>query len=462
MKTAHLALVLALSLCSGSITQGQVVNPAAPQIVSFNYSFVGGDLIFNVDAVGQDLSYQWYWQGQPIEGATDRTLVFENAGATANAGYYRVLVWNLDGEAWSSEHGMLFTRPVVPGNYYAVFFDEENPKVETTGLLRLNVANSRAYSGAVTVAGRTHRFSGRLLEDQTGEVLSTREGAPSRIAFQFVSVSNSPAITGVIDFEQEGGSVPFHGFKAARYSSSNPAPQAGRYTLALQNTNSMTPGAGPSGASIASMLVNNSGIVSLSGGAADGTAFAFSGVPLSVNGEWPLFIPMYRNRGVMAGRLSITDTGIPGQVVWFKNSFEDRSYPEGFTLALEPVGSRYVTTEIPRDWARPALNAMIPFTQATASLTGGDMFSNDLALWNFVTVFVPEPNRFRAQRTAERLQLNVNANNGIMWGTFVSPVTGRVTPVRAVLLQQQNSALGYFLSRDDAGLYSGGSFALRP
>jgi hypothetical protein len=104
---------------------------------------------------------------------------------------------------------------------------------------------------------------------------------------------------------------------------------------------------------------------------------------------------------------------------------------------------------------------MVPFTTATAAFTGGDMFSEDLAIYDFVKVYVPSPDTIEAQSGGAKLSLKINAHNGKLSGTFLNHA-GRLRPIRGILLQEQRWALGYFLSEKPPGYFLSGYFALVP
>lgn len=84
--------------------------PAIPIITkqpagqSFN---LNGDATLSVQASGSDLTYQWQFNSQDIQGQTGRTLAL--SGLTpANAGSYRVLVSNAKGSTPSDNANLLF------------------------------------------------------------------------------------------------------------------------------------------------------------------------------------------------------------------------------------------------------------------------------------------------------------------------------------------------------------------
>jgi hypothetical protein len=133
-------------------------------------------------------------------------------------------------------------------------------------------------------------------------------------------------------------------------------------------------------------------------------------------------------------------------VGWVKNPGPDKLYPEGFGVILQPIGSTYVRT-----------SPILSFTNSVASFTAGDLFFGDVAVWDFVKVLSPRTNVFRAEQSTENLKLTLNTSSGVMSGQFNDPLTGLKSPIKAVVLQRQGYARGYFISTN-----SSGSFTLTP
>lgn len=102
-------------------TAPTVANPAAQT------ANAGGTVVLTAAATGGGLSYQWYFDGSSISGATGASLTLANIG-TEQAGYYALGVSNAAGQAISSNVG---GAGLVTVNYSA----------------RLNNLSSRAYVG---------------------------------------------------------------------------------------------------------------------------------------------------------------------------------------------------------------------------------------------------------------------------------------------------------------------------
>jgi len=131
-----------------------------------------------------------------------------------------------------------------------------------------------------------------------------------------------------------------------------------------------------------------------------------------------------------------------------KQPGQDKYYPSGFNLSLQPVVSSYVKG-----------GAALPLEESVAALAYGDLFNSDLVVWTFVKVTQPEPNRLVPEKSTEKLQLGIGSSKGFINGKFTDFTTGLRTPIRAVVLQNRGGALGYFLSTNTSGYFSLGANA---
>jgi len=230
------------------------------------------------------------------------------------------------------------------------------------------------------------------------------------------------------------------------YSSKNLFPRQGKFTLSLQGTNAISPGR-PNGAGLGVIRIVGSGLAAMSGLAGDNTPIAQT-CGLSKTGDWPLYVPLYKGRGLLLGWLHVTSqakSSIQGEAVfWLKTAGPDRYYPDGFLKTLQAQGSTYNLT--------PG-GGLLSFTRGVAAFGGGDLFSQDLVIWDFVRVNQPRTNVFTAEQSFERLSLSLNRGNGMFSGRFVDLTTGLGAPIRAIVLQQQNTAPGFFLSTNTSGFF---------
>jgi hypothetical protein len=236
------------------------------------------------------------------------------------------------------------------------------------------------------------------------------------------------------------------------FSTNAPPVGFGQYTVALMRNELYAPGEVPDGVSIGSADMRKSGRVNMVGKMADGTPYSSSS-SVSPTGEWPVYAPLNGNRGCLVGWVQTEATtntgsadGLP--MYWIKQPGPDKYYPNGFNLSLQPVVSSYVQG-----------GAALPLEESVASFAYGDLLAPDLAVWTFVKVTQPQPNRLVPEKSTEKLLLGVGSSKGFINGKFTDYTTGLRTPIRGVVLQNQGGALGYFLSTNTSGYFSMGANA---
>src|SRR5208282_786863 len=224
---------------------------------------------------------------------------------------------------------------------------------------------------------------------------------------------------------------------AAVYSSrTNPAPFAPRYTLVIPGSTN----GGPQGYGYGAIQVKSSGMLTLSGSLADGTAVTASGTVLN-GGQWPLYLPLYHNQGFLLGLLNFDtnqpSTGLAGTLSWVKAAMTSKTYSAGFiNQSIAAIGSSYSAATMP----------LITLSNGVASFAGGNpgvSFSDS------------ETNSTKAGQydrlgnaSSNRLTLSITAATGVFSGTATVPGTKQSFPFHGVLLQNTNAGFGYFLEGD--------------
>jgi hypothetical protein len=205
------------------------------------------------------------------------------------------------------------------------------------------------------------------------------------------------------------------------WTTENPSPLAGRYTMAL-------PGDAGMGDSFGAVNVSTLGVVSVAGSLADGTSFSQS-APVSLTGKWPFYTYAASGQDTVYGWV---DLGVGGpastNVIWIKASGAGRYYPAGFANALGLIGSPYVA---------PARNSPSLSRDLLVILSGGNLsenLTNAVALQKNLTYATGD------------VTLNITNSNGVFSGKF-----GAGQTMSGVVLQNQNSARGYFLGTNGGG-----------
>jgi hypothetical protein len=127
----------------------------------------------------------------------------------------------------------------------------------------------------------------------------------------------------------------------APFSAANPFPNSARYTLAVAPVN-VSPLLAPGGFGFGFVTNNSRDTVSFIGTLADGTAVSQT-VPISQQGYWPLYIPLYGNRGLIEGWINFSSASPGGNVSWIRPAGTmTASYTSGFTNVTTIFGSPYV------------------------------------------------------------------------------------------------------------------------
>jgi hypothetical protein len=131
----------------------------------------------------------------------------------------------------------------------------------------------------------------------------------------------------------------------APFSKANPYPNPLRHTLAISPDDG-APTNSPGGFSYGFVTNNSLGLISFIGSLADGTPVSQT-VPISQQGYWPLYIPLYGNRGLLEGWLNFANGAPNGNVSWIRPAGRlTATYTNGFTNVTTAFGSQY-TPSIP-------------------------------------------------------------------------------------------------------------------
>lgn len=439
--------VYAVTISTGGVAVATVSANVAivdePEILAVTSETVGVDVTFRANATGGLLAYQWLWQGREIAGATNSFLRYTNAYTIANAGFYSVRVTNLLGSVTSSPNTLLFTKPAPTGTYQGIYLINGAPTPEEAGFFQFTISGSaRTFSGKIMSGTNVVRASGAFSQAHTAEaLLPGANGELVPVQLQLLTTNDNAQILGLsTNLETQI----FMLGNRLYYSSKVTNALAGKYTLALQNTN--TSPLVPNGDGWARLKITSAGKVTLSGVAADGSAFSQS-TGLSRLGDWPLYASLNNHRGRLLGILRVnkqTTSSIRGtNIVWIKSAGPDRLYPDGFDITLEGNGSTFVPPV--------AKQPVIAWTNGVVSL--GHFFSDGSILWEFVQVTLRPPSTFKAEQGTQNLQLSASKGSGVVSGRFTDPVTALRDPISGVILQQQRVARGFFLSTNYSGQF---------
>jgi hypothetical protein len=183
-------------------------------------------------------------------------------------------------------------------------------------------------------------------------------------------------------------------------------------------------------------------VVSLKGYLSDKTSAAQK-VPLSRNGQWPLYVSLYSGKGSLLSWVGFTNRptdDFHGLLNWSKPALATaRYYPGGFnTNEQEVVGSRYA--------APVGTNQVLNLTGATLSFNGGNL-AEDAA----ISVGMG-PGSKVTNAPSPKLSLTFTVSSGLFKGSYTPTNAGsKAVSFAGAVLQKGTNAAGYYLGTNQSG-----------
>jgi hypothetical protein len=229
----------------------------------------------------------------------------------------------------------------------------------------------------------------------------------------------------------------------ATFSSLNPAPWAGRYTIVYPGAHGGAASM-PGGDGYGVLSVSGSGTVSMNGKMGDGTSFS-QAVSLSPVGKWPFYAPLYSGHGSALGwlkfsgptnSLALADTNRP--LSWIKPAIPGRLYPGGFSMPLSPLACVY-TPPSPGNPLYPNEIVAGQLTFMDGNLSQDQAYSGTFAQDNTVLVGAVPFLRLSSPST------------GLMSGSFFHQNLSLNRSVWGVVLQDRRTVGGFFIGGDQTG-----------
>jgi subtilisin family serine protease len=337
----------------------------------------------------------------------------------------------------------------IAGNYSGLV-QGANFSHETSGYATLNVTSKGLFTGKLTLRGVTYSFKGEFAGPGTATVSIPRKNDVSITLGLLIDLN--PAGTRRIQ-----GTLNYGAFSAtlvadrAVFSAAAPPPAAlvKSYTLLFPPADPIGNAVDPRGYGVGTLKIDNAGIVSWSGTLADGTKVSQKQA-LTKDSTWPLFLNLYKGRGVMLGTVAVnfavSDSDLNGTVDWFKPLISrDRYFASGFKIEdSDVIGSLYTA---PPAGTRALAGFADAANNARTSLEEGSLFASIAHTATYSAdnkVVITDPG-------ADRLALSLNAATGTLGGSFIHSVTGRRTALTGVLFQKQRRGVGLFLGTTIVG-----------
>jgi uncharacterized repeat protein (TIGR03803 family) len=339
-----------------------------------------------------------------------------------------------------AQTNLVLTANFIPNPFFAVkgtftgLFSQTNGKDPTSaGLFTFTLTTRGTFSGNLQTPAARFSMSGKFDTNGTSQTLARYKSETLGISLQVDVANGTDQVTGTVSnsswvAELAGDRAVFNGVK-------NISPNAGKYTLVLPGTND--PAFGPGGDSFGTVSVTKAGRLNLAASLADGTKTT-QGVPVSKNGQWPLYASLYGGQGLLLGWITLSNApaDMTGDVTWFKpGTTKSKIYPAGFTNQQSVVGSHY---SVPGG------------STNTLSITNGSVvFSGPLTNQSLTNLVAFESKDRIKVLSGPPLTMSFTRSSGLVRGTVENGAGA--TPFNGVSLQNQNVARGYFIQNTSSG-----------
>ncbi len=392
------------------------------------------NITINVTGVGKVTSS---WKGSQIQYGKAYTATAVNGPSYVLKDWTGDIATNQASLSFVAASNLTLAANFVPnlftnsgGAYNGLFIATNNASHTNIGFWSGTITTNLTYSSKVLLEGDTLALSGKFDTDGTLVQTVTRKGK-SPLQLNLSMDFTNQQLVGTISADDWGSTL---AADLAVYSKENKTTNAGAFTFVFPVS---APGLGYGGGQV---TVSTNGIITLVGNAPDGTSLSQS-VPLSKDGRWPLFVPIYTkgsaNLGEVYGWLNFASGKPSGNVVWYRPAGIS-PYSNGFldTNTLENSVFAAPTKAAPK-----ALN----FTVGLISFTGGGLsapFSEIFLVANDGTIYT---------QGASKLKINAK---GQISGSVTDPVNASSAKLVGTVLQSANVAKGSVLWTNQLGEFT--------
>lgn len=328
------------------------------------------------------------------------------------------------------------------GTYRGTITDATGAPV---GLIVGTVTRTGRYTLVIYRRGQIFRRAGPLFDDGkfSVSILDALTSQNLELIFTFNTQGSAISLEQVVNATRSAAGSIRRAFTL--YSSKNPAPPAGRYTLLLPaDATQLGLSTYPQGTGYATLVISTTGVVSVTGKAGDGTALSLRSAVIDQDDLVPLYTRLYASPpGYLAGTLDlrrITDASdADGRLRWLKPpQVRVQPYQAGFVGTVAAVGSRYTA---------PTLVAPGNLRLSQGGLLGPLQRAITVPLRSGAVVQIPGE---------EKLALKFNALNGLFTGSLTpgalaNPADPRRRSISGALFQTGRVAGGLFTAPNGTG-----------
>jgi hypothetical protein len=310
--------------------------------------------------------------------------------------------------------------------------NNQDVTAQTAGMLSdLSVTASGTYSGKLLIGATTNAVTGVFdISGQANNFVerASAQGGPLTLNMTLNWNDSPPNITGTVS-----------GNDGLPWEASLTNEAAVTASSSAEYTAWLLPAGTPPGYGYL-LITNRAGVVTFSGALADGTSFSQT-VPLSGAGALPVYRNLYGGTGILLGWLDLESGSLTGNLTWVKQaSASFAPYANGFTNLVVVQGS---------PWTNPPPNtAAIDLPSGQLAISGGNLLS-PLSFY----VSMNDNNALVKLQGSPTNSLtgSINAKTGLLTITFGNGAGKAMTTGKGAVLQNVNSAGGFFLEKTNAG-----------
>jgi hypothetical protein len=341
----------------------------------------------------------------------------------------------------------------LKGNYNGLFYPMAGSYMTTnatgtnTGFIKLSLLSDQGgFSGSLQLGGATLPFSGQFNVQLQSQVSVARWGkTPLALSLQLHAAIYDAVMdetwTNVLTGSVTNGDQWVSALCAYRAATGSSNAYAGLYTLLIEGCNDwgqcFGPGAQdlPNGDSPAAVKITPAGAITMMGTLADGANISQI-TAASEQGYWPLYVPLYGGRGFLAGWMVLATDQTSYPLRWqMPPSVAGHFNTNGFGQDRQGFLTPYLVPP-------PGQNA-VPWTNGTVVMTGGDLPQPADPAQDLQSQVVLSNNLVQVTGgSISNLNLRITVANGLFTGSFVNPVTQRVTSFRGALVADPDSSSG--------------------
>jgi hypothetical protein len=327
--------------------------------------------------------------------------------------------------------------PSLAGVYNGLFYQTNVVTANSSGFVTFTVTTNGTFTGSLLIGSNKYSFGSRFYGTGLATVQATSKTNSLTVTLQLDATGLSDQATG--DVSNGTWDAILMADRVPLWTAKNPATQAGQYTFVLPGNADAANS--PGGDSYGTITVDKLGNLKAIGTLADNVSFSQS-VPLSKYGIWPLYFAPGGVPQTLLGWVTFNTNppvGFGGPVNWIKAAGKGTYYTNGFITNSVLLGSLYVV---------PAHQTSgLSLTNPTITLSGGNLaqpLTNNVILSGKVTYQTTN----KPQTT-----LTIAPATGLFTGQYQYLSAGKTqkVPLAGVVLQNQNTAQGFFLGTNQSG-----------